>query len=289
MEKMLDLTTLKKALQIDVEKNDSFIKGLIQSYIKENDRDDLFNFYKLKTYLANNGISTIETQQIILLLEVEGANQIFLKDSVSNNDIQRFIKKAQQISGLNTETILKIMDYLLQETKLSKGIYRYTDLDNLRRQNHTAYSIPYSIYLSEIVKIKVKMENQQYGEALQLTTSLLETNIAEIKYLHVECLKHCSKQVDNEFILKVEKEAADAGYALAALDVADYYYSVQEYSLAYYYYMGYGAPLLSVEQRKKVTNIENLKIYNLNLWKNCLFFGGVYHSRCGHWKPRCFG
>lgn len=291
MEKMLDLTTLKKALQIDVEKNDSLIKGLIQSYMTENDKDDLFRFFKLETYLAKNGVSTIEIQQIVLLLEVEGAKQIFLQNNVSNNDIQRFIKKAQQISGLNTETILKIMDYLLQETKLSKGIYRYSDLENLTKQNHIAYSIPYSIYVSEIVKIKVKMEKQQYEEALQLTTSLLETNIVEVKYLHAECLKYCNQQADHDFILKLEKEAADGGYALAALDVADYYYSIQEYALAYYYYMGYGAPLLSVKQRKKVTNIENLKIYNLNLWKNCLwiealiiltlimsFFGTLYPS-----------
>ena len=271
MEQMLDLITLKKALQIDIEKNDSFIKGLIQSYIKENDKDDLFQFYKLKTYLAKNGISTIEIQQIVLLLEVEGAKQTFLQNNVSNNDIQRFIKKAQQISGLKTETILKIMDYLLQETKLSKGIYRNSDLENLRKQGYVAYSIPYSIYVSEIVKIKVKMEKQQYEEALQLTTSLLETNIAEVKYLHAECLKHCSKQVDNNFILKLEKEAADGGYALAALDVANYYYSIQEYALAYEYYMGYGAPLLSNDQRKKVTNIENIKIYNNRLWHNCLW------------------
>lgn len=285
-----NLTVLKKALQINKIEEISLCKGVIQSYISKNGMSALFECCKLKKFLSSTNVSSIEIQQIILLLQVEGAKQLFLQNNVSNNDFQKFMKQAQQTSGLNTETILKIMDILLQETKLSEKISGFTDFKNVQKKN-IAFSIPYKVYLSEILQIKEKMEIDEYEEALKITTSLLPTGIAEVKYLHAECLKRCSEKIDVDFIINLEKEAADDGYSLAALSVADYYYSIQEYAYAYHYYMGYGAPLLSEEQRRNVTCIENLRLYNQQvLKKSCLieafiiltfilsFFGNIYAS-----------
>ena len=285
-----NIKILKKALQTNKVEEFSLCKGLIQSYISSNGVSELFEFYKLREFLFSNNVSLIEIQQIILLLQVEGAKQLFLQNNVSNNDIQKFMKIAQQTSGLNTETILKIMDILLQETKLSEKISGFTDFMNVQIKS-ISFSIPYNIYLSEIHRIKVKMENDDYDGALKITTSLLPTGIAEVKYLHAECLKRSSEKIDVDFIINLEKEAANDGYSLAALSVADYYYSIQEYAYAYHYYMGYGAPLLSEEQRRNVTCIENLRLYNQQvLKKSCLieafiiltlilsFFGNIYAS-----------
>lgn len=225
---------------------------------------------RLGKELKEKGIDEIKCLQIQILASVPGFKELLqVNDATAENDIDRFIGNAQEITGFDRTMILELTATITEALGYRAVATQY-QYENVRKAGKT-FVVPFQVYEKEL---KVIQKKQDSGEKLtesdlKTLTRLSEEGIPEAQFYMSEYLKENNPQEAENLLL--QSASQNCGEAQAAL--GDLYYNerrTDSWERAYDYYTGYGAIALNRTRRKHLKDILNHKIYNLKLLQKSL-------------------
>lgn len=243
---------------------------VLKEIVDKHTVDVLFAENKLKDLLISNGLSTIETYQILLLTKVNGFNGIVRgANHTAQADVDIFVRNAVNETGFTRAVILK----LTAAIAIAAGrAFELTELPERSDLEAKAFVVPVKLYYDELSMIDrasnngerpyLSLSDEQRATLENLTALGLP---AAKRYTGKYMLDSLGDDGDVTNAIRLLEDAADECDGEAAGILADYYFdqaAAGSWSKAYKYYTGYGAIALSDKRRESLLKILELRKTN---------------------------
>ena len=227
-----------------------------------------------------NGAQEGDIFRVCVMTQVTGYREIMNNDSRTEQlDLDRYIQNAVAESGLTREMVLRLtgalakaagigMSYTGEKAVVSDAGYVMRQLAEGRYQKD----------LDEFGQVFERVrKNKKSKEELDFTMveALANAGIPRAGYYMGYCLLHgLQLPMDEAQGLLFLQLAANNGDSKASAELGDYHYekrSSTDWTEAYRYYTGYGAPAMNGDRKGRLRNIFNQKIFN----KSTLVLSGI--------------
>lgn len=234
------------------------------------------NAADLEKKLIQEGCSKIEIYQVLILINVPGFSKLIGPGQLLQVDINNFVTKAYQTTGMLKPLIISILSVILER---NDQVLVFDKREKLKiSDGKRAFVVPYDLYQRELNTIErlladsdvkkylaehteVTEKTQQKLDEIQQKLNILVTaGVPRAKYMRGLYFEE-DKTSRNPYIV----EAAQEGDDEAVRELGRRYFKEGRWKKAYENYLAVGAGYLYKEDIDNIIKIENQKKLNNKL------------------------
>lgn len=264
------------------------------------------NAADLEKKLIQEGCSKIEIYQVLILINVPGFSKLIGPGQLLQVDINNFVTKAYQTTGMLKPLIISMMSVIIEKKEQVWIVNRFEALKTLDEKR--VFVVPYDLYQRELNTLESSLEAPDVAKYLEGKTELtdavrqkldaiqqrlnvlVKTGIPRAKYMRGLYFEE-DKTSKNPYILEAALEGDDE----AVRELGRRYFNEGHWKKAYESYFTVGAGYLYKEDMDNISKIEGQKelnkkvmVYNLVLFMITLIisilfphFGGAGQTGAG--------
>ncbi len=248
----------------------------VRSLLETSGREAFADREALPARLRSLGLSEEDVYRLCLLSAVSGFEDLIdTGEPATQMELDRYAANAAS-TGLSRSVIMSMMAELTCAAGNTVCVSQLSSLPGPEQADAPAFVIPWRVYADDLRAVKAAFTKWKENggplpqDMLDQLWPLVHAGIAEAQYYMGYILLHGDEtggqEADSqEKGVELLTAAADAGNGPAASALGDYYYfkgGSENWGVAYDYYTGFAAPVLSEPQRRAMMDIFNHRRFN---------------------------